>query len=79
MDAETLAKAVEPFFSTKGVGEGHGSPALLYRAVVLVFECANGIEPLRANGIQPLRFMRTSVTSAASRGDNIRGHAPLRT
>jgi hypothetical protein len=49
MDAETLAKAVEPFFSTKGVGEGHGSPALLYRAVVLVFECANGIKPLRAN------------------------------
>jgi signal transduction histidine kinase len=24
MDAETLAKAVEPFFSTKGVGKGTG-------------------------------------------------------
>jgi hypothetical protein len=35
----TLAKAVEPFFSTTGVGEGHGSPALLYRAVLRVFEC----------------------------------------
>ena len=24
MDSETLAKAVEPFFSTKGVGKGTG-------------------------------------------------------
>jgi PAS domain S-box-containing protein len=66
MDSATLAKAVEPFFSTKGLGKGtglglsmvHGFAAQLGGAFSLTSECGEGTRgdlylPIAENAVQP--------------------------
>jgi CheY-like chemotaxis protein len=77
MDADTLARAVEPFFSTKPMGQGTGLGLSMVHGLVAQLGGAFTLESAPGAGTTASLFLPIAEPAARATDDDNAGHAAL--